>query len=155
MKNPLTRGPCKPGEKSIKKFPLKIFSPYVHRPQCLQFLGALVMYKQKENDKSLFYNFNNHQLTSYIIVHLYYDYFHLKKLQFLMPSSFANAVGPDLLHGNLHFARQFRCFLGNFKFQLTMKNPRIRKNGDVNVFALIFKIPKLSFNTKFDKICGL
>ena len=41
------------------------------------------------------------------------------------------AVEPRLLNGNLHFARQFRCFTQQFYItneDLTMKKPNTRKN---------------------------
>ena len=50
------------------------------------------------------------------------------------------AVGPGVLHGNLHFARQFRYFtrqFGNSNDNLTMKKP---KTGKTNRFIHIFYI---------------
>ena len=46
------------------------------------------------------------------------------------------AVGPGCLHGNSHFARQFRCFTRQFlNDNLTMKNgKKEKKNDDDNFF---------------------
>ena len=37
----------------------------------------------------------------------------------------------------------------------TMKKHKTEKNEDDNFFALVFKIPKLFLNTKFNKNCDL
>ena len=64
------------------------------------------------------------------------------------------ADGPGLLYGSLQFAQQYRSLTQQFYFsndKLIMKKPKTG-NEDDNFFALVFKIPKLSFSTKFDEI---
>ena len=62
-----------------------------------------------------------------------------------------SAVEPECLHGNAHFARQFRCFPRQFynsNHNLTMKNGKSGKTTMITF--LIFRIPKLPLNMKSD-----
>ena len=52
------------------------------------------------------------------------------------------SAGPDLLHDNLILLGNFAVLLSSFY-------------EDDNFFALVFEIPKLTLNTKFEKICDL
>ena len=63
------------------------------------------------------------------------------KFQDKSTTSASTAVEPGLLHGNFQFARQFLCSI------------KPRKHITGRLFALAFKISKLSLNMKFNKIC--